>query len=131
MNAFEEVRFMWADREWRITPDRMLACIAKIEDVITLGELNEYLSSRRIPFGKLAMAFAAVLRHAGVPNVNDYEVYRSMFAVAVDEDGKPIQLTEDIKHQIALDVIEKLMVMMLPPDYIEKKLQEANTGKKQ
>lgn len=121
MSGFEEVLITWKDKQYRIPPEQVMRCIAKIEDVITLTELQRYSASQTIPFAKIAMAFGAVLRHAGA-QVNDFEVYRAMFSEALDAEGKP--LDEGGKYMIAVEAVHKLMVMMLPPDYLAAKLAQ-------
>lgn len=125
MNGFEEVRVTWEGREYRIPPDQVLRCIAKIEDVITLAELQRFTAAEQVPFAKIAMAFGAVLRHAGA-DVNDYAVYRAMFDEATDAEGKPLDSTG--KFLVAVEAVQKLMVLMLPPDYIAKKLAAHDAG---
>lgn len=123
MNGFEEVRITWKDREYRIPPDQVMRCIAKIEDIITLTELQRYSEAKTIPFAKIALAFGAVLRHAGA-QVNDFEVYRAMFSEALDAEDKP--LDEGGKYLVAVEAVHKLMVLMLPPDYLAAKLAQMN-----
>jgi hypothetical protein len=119
--AFESVAISWRGVEKVILPDQLLRCIAKIEDVLTLAELERYAEERKVPFGKIAMAFGAVLRHAGF-KVTDLEVYRELFN---ETEG-----TEDEKkYAVAIDAVQKLLVLMLPPDYIQKKLEDQQTKK--
>jgi hypothetical protein len=107
MAIFEEIRLRWDGREFVVTPDRVMACIAKIEDHITLVELKGYAERGTAPLGKLASAFAAVLRHAGA-RVTDEEVYAGMFRSGA-----------------------MLLLMMIPPQSLQDAVagEDAPTGK--
>lgn len=75
---FEPLILTWKGNEYRVEPDRILMCIASVEDILTLAELSNYTSSRMtIPMAKLSMAFGRILRFAGA-NVTDQEVYKEV-----------------------------------------------------
>lgn len=101
MRIFEPITLHWEGRDYSIPPDDVLRCIAKIEDHITLIELSTASNKRTIPLAKMAIAFGAVLRHAGA-HVSDDEVYAGMFA-----DGNLVN-----KAQVA---VTTLLTLMIPP----------------
>jgi hypothetical protein len=117
MAIFEEIRLRWDGREFVVTPDRVMACIAKIEDHITLVELKGYAERGTAPLGKLASAFAAVLRHAGA-RVTDEEVYAGMFRSGAMQTQCKV-------------AIETLLLMMIPPQSLQDAVagEDAPTGK--
>ena len=65
MGAFDDVTLNWGGRDYTIPANRMMGAIARIEDVVTLVELNAYFGRDAVPLGKISMAFGAVLRYAG------------------------------------------------------------------
>jgi hypothetical protein len=77
-----------------------MGAIARIEDVITLAELQNYSIRGAAPIGKLSMAYAAVLRYAGA-RVTDEEVYEKSFV-------------GDREQEAMIMAIMNLMKMMLP-----------------
>ena len=74
---FDDVQLGWKDTDYVIPANRVLRAIAAIEDVIELHELSGYIQGQKISFAKISMAYAAVLRVAGV-DVSDDEVYEAM-----------------------------------------------------
>lgn len=107
MPLFEEVRLKWNGAEYVIPPDNVLTAIAKIEDVLTLGELANYQGRGRLPLAKLAIAFGAVLRHAGC-RVKDEEVYAVMFG----NGGQDLQR----ESYVAVFTLQR---MMIPPPSLQ------------
>lgn len=98
---FEPITLTWNGRDYVIPADRVMQAIAKIEDVITLLELRQYGEKGTAPLGKLAMAYAAILRFAGA-NARDDEVYGALFS-------------NDESQTRIMDAIDTLLKMMLPP----------------
>lgn len=83
MGAFADIELEWGDRIYTIKSHRVMGAIARIEDIITLPELRACGLRGGAPIGKLAMAYAAVLRYAGA-TVDDDEVYEKAFANSAD-----------------------------------------------
>lgn len=82
MSAFDEVRLKWNDTEYIIMPNRMMSAIARIEDHVTFGDLQQaHQRGTGMPLAKLSAAFASVLRFAGAPfkEVTAENVYLAMF----------------------------------------------------
>ena len=102
--VFEPVELTWQGRTFVIPPERMLKAIAKIEAVLSFGELAR---SENIPLTKLAAAYGAVLRHAGA-RVTDEEVFAALF---------------DTGASSAAGVLVGLWMMILPPS-VRKKFSE-------
>lgn len=109
---FEEIKIAWKGRDYSIPPNRVLQCIAKVEDIITLTDLHRFSMSQSTPFGKLAMAFGAVLRHAGA-RVTDDEVHLAMFQ------------NQDESTGTALQAVQMLLLMMIPPGARKKAMDVA------
>ena len=58
----------YKDKEYTINEVEVLEVCDAVEDFVTLGELAEMLSHpKRIKFGKLASAYASMLRAIGAP----------------------------------------------------------------
>lgn len=104
MSSFEEVGLTWEGREYVIPADGVLRVIAKVEDVITLGELA--VAQKRIPLAKLATAYGVMLRAAGA-DVTDEQVYSGMFA----NGGK------DMPRR-AMQAALTLQALMIPPEHL-------------
>jgi hypothetical protein len=81
--------------------------IGKIEERITLWELNTYAQNpEKMQFRKVATGFAIALRHAGA-KVTDEEVYEGMF---------------DFRDQSrAASALATLITMMVPPEALQEK----------
>ena len=100
MADFEAVTLKWQGAEYKIRPNRMMQALAKVESVITFGELFRYLQERQtVPVYTVAMAFGALLRHTGA-SVQDIEVARELSREPGALDG-------------AIDV---LVTLLAPPD---------------
>lgn len=106
MPIFEEVRLSWKGKDYVIPANDVLRAIAKVEDVLTLGELGSARGDGRVPYAKLASAFGALLRHAGA-SVTDEEVYNDLFS------GGPKDLPRS-----ALAAIVTLQTLMIPPEHL-------------
>lgn len=107
MGIFQEVKLRWGDEEFVVAPDRIMPLLAKIEDVITIGELQRSVTQAKPPIAKLAMAFGIALRHAGA-KVTDDEVYEGMFAEG------------ELQVKVAQSVFS-LLVLMIPPSKIVRR----------
>lgn len=107
MSIFKEVKLQWNGRDYVIPPDNVLMAIAKVEDILTLGELSRAMVKNTIPTGKLAQAFGAILRHAGA-NVTDDEVYAGMFG-------------SGDRARAASSAVSTLLVLMIPPAELQQK----------
>lgn len=108
--VFEDIRLAWDGQPVVIPANRVLGAIARVEDVITFGELAEAARSNRYSVARLSRAFGAVLRYAGV-EVGDDEVYAGVFS------GKT--------HNVAAS-ISVLLQMMIPPASLTRGKSEGN-----
>lgn len=82
MNApaiFDPIVLQWGGATRTINPDRVMGAIARVEDVITLQEMQVFSERGAAPMAKLAMAYGSVLRYTGIV-VTDEEVYAGMFS---------------------------------------------------
>lgn len=102
MNAFEAVSITWKGAEYVVPPDRVLALIAAVEDVITLPELAAMGEARRPKVAKIAAGYGAWLRFAGC-RVTDAEVFSSIYSTAVTPAS-------------AMEHIAALMSVLMPSD---------------
>ena len=92
----------WHDKEYTIAPKVTLRAIAIVEEHITFFELIRAVQSQSPPVARISMAYAALLRFAGVPSVDDNAVYEWL----VSSPG-------DMSHVI--EVISDLLALMVPP----------------
>jgi len=114
MPVFEKVEVEWKGQKYTLPPSRVVRCIADVEDVLTLAQLSRYLAMGNPPLGKLSMAFAILLQHAGA-RVSDDEVYNVLFK-------------DDVENERAVQCIYALQVLMIPPEHLrtaEAKLRAA------
>lgn len=99
---FEDVHLEWNGQKYTIRKERVLKAIARIEDVVTMVELQRFWERQTTPMAKIAMAYGSVLRYAGA-KVTDDEVYIGMFGA----EGTSAD-------QVVLS-INNLIEMMVPP----------------
>lgn len=76
--SFDDVTLTWGGVDYTIPSNKMMGAIARIEDHVTMPELQQFGQRGTIPLSRLAAAFAAVLRYAGC-KVSDEDVYEAMF----------------------------------------------------
>lgn len=108
MAIFEEIQLDWKGKTYSIPPDKVLRCIAQMEDIVTLGRLHEFMATGQIPLVKLSRAFASALRFAGA-RVSDDEVYSGMFEAGTQE-----------TQRRALEAISVLQTLMVPPEHLRQ-----------
>ena len=97
------ITLVWKGETHTIPPRRVMECILAVEDIITLGQLARASQANDPPVGRLARAYATVLRMLGV-TVEDHEVYRAMF-------GPDLAMTP-------LATINTLLTLLVPPEAI-------------
>ncbi len=115
MSGFDDVRLEWSGKEYIIRKDRVLGAIARIEDVVTMAELQRFWDRGTAPMAKIAMAYGAVLRYAGA-KVTDDEVYVGMFGSG----GTPADsVVTSVTHLI------EMMVPKSAREEVEKKKPSA------
>lgn len=117
MNAFEAVSITWKGAEYVVPPDRVLALIAAIEEVITLPELAEMGEKRRPKVAKISEAYGAWLRHAGC-KVTNAEVFSTMFSMVVT----PASAMEHIAG--LMSVLMPLEIRKATVEHLEKIVAE-------
>jgi hypothetical protein len=117
MNApaiFDEIRLGWQGRKFVIPPNKVMGALARVEDVVTLEELQRYGARKTAPMAKLAMAYGTALRYAG-SSASDDEIYREL--VRGTEDGAGV-----------LAAIAGLLSMMIPPIREDEVKKDAPAG---
>ena len=115
MSIFEDIKLAWDGRDYVIPSDRVMGAIARIEDVVTLGELQRYSEKQAAPLAKVAMAYGTVLRYAGA-NVTDDQVYAGIFS------GEAPNQQDSI-----VTSIYTLLAMMLPPEAMRSGSKDEDT----
>jgi uncharacterized protein YerC len=98
---FDDIRLGWQGKPFVIPAHRVMGALARVEDVVTLSELQAFAARKTAPMAKLAMAYGSALRYAGA-TATDEEVYRSL--VRGNEDGVGV-----------LTAVAGLLSMMIPP----------------
>ena len=78
-SPFEDIHLGWAGKKYTIPADRVMGAIKRIEDHVTLAELQRDAGRGTLRLGKLSAAFADVLRYAGAAGVTERAVYAGMF----------------------------------------------------
>ena len=106
MGVFDDIRLNWQGTDYVIPANKVMGAIARIEDIITLTEIYEASQRRSVKFSRVASAYAAVLRYAGV-QVSDEQVYLGLF--------------KDNTAAVVNAALAGLLQMMLPPDSASQK----------
>jgi hypothetical protein len=109
---FEPVMLKWDGAEYKIRPNDMMRALAKVESVITFAELFRFLNERQtVPVFTLAMAYGALLRHAGA-RVRDIDVARQLGA---DQD-------------VIAGAVDTLVTLLAPPDAFQASAEGGVAG---
>jgi hypothetical protein len=104
----QDVTFSWKGAEYKVEAREVLPLIAKVEEIITLGELADASNTGKVPLAKLSKAFGVALRYAGA-KVTDEEMYVGMFENA------------SAGMAAARSAIMALIGMMIPPEYLQER----------
>jgi hypothetical protein len=78
-SPFDDIHLGWEGQKYTIPAHRVMGAIKRIEDHVTLAELQRDAGRGTLRLGKMAAAFAEVLRYAGAPAVTEADVYAKMF----------------------------------------------------
>ena len=111
MSIFQDVVLSYDGSEYRVKSNDVMRLIAKIEDVITIGELT----NGNVKFAKLAMAYGEALRFAGA-NVDDDAVYKAIYT------AKGVVSAQD--------AVSGLLALMIPVDIKPAKKKPTKKKKK-
>lgn len=106
MSRFSEVTLTWGEKEYKVSPDKVLDLVDSIEDHVVL----EDLTTGRPPRARIAKAYAAAIKFAGGYAKPD-DVYAALFNA---EDQKRI-----------FGVIDALLCVMIPPESLRKLMPKA------
>jgi len=104
--VFRDLELEWQGVVYSIPANRIMGAIARIEEVVTLPELQAYAQRGTAPVAKLSMAFGSVLRYAGA-DISDDEVYAAALAENAEESGG------------VLTAVMNVMQIMIPPDVLK------------
>jgi hypothetical protein len=105
--SFQDIELEWKGDIYTIKAHRVMGAIARIEEYITLPELNTYTQRGGAPIGRLSQAYCAVLKYAGA-SVTEADVYEQSFATNGDENNIMLAVTN-------------IMMILLPPS-VRKRL---------
>lgn len=78
-SPFDPVHVAWAGKQYTIAADRVMGAIKRVEDHVTLAELQVAASRGQLKLARLAGAYADLLRYAGAADVTEADVYAGMF----------------------------------------------------
>lgn len=107
MSTFEEVKVSWKGQEAAIPANNVLRAIAKVESVLTVGELGALsITGAPKPLAKISMAYGLLLRHAGI-KVEDDDIYAAMFS-------GPDTIVQ------AGALLNALIALMVPPEHMKE-----------
>jgi len=98
--VFTDIELEWGGRVWTIKAHRVMGALARIEQHITLAELQDYSQRGTAPLVRLSMAYGDALRYAGA-RVSDDDIYEQAL------NGGDAQDT-------VMQAVMMLMQMMLP-----------------
>lgn len=112
MGSFEDIRLQWAGKDYVIPARRELGAIARVEDVLTLNEVQRFSARGAVPTAKIAMAFGSLLRYAGA-TFTDEEVYAGMFGGAGTSGDAGVAATSAL-----------VAILMRPYKHVEKLMAE-------
>lgn len=100
MSKFQPIILEYKGRKYIIPANQVMGAILVIEDYVTLAQLFQWQESGIAPLGKIASAYAAVLRYAGA-EVSSEEMYEAMFS-------------KDAAENSSL-AVRHILSLMLPP----------------
>lgn len=80
-SPFDDIHLGWQGKTLTIPAHRVMGAIKRIEDHVTLAELQADAGRGTLRLGKLSAAYADVLRYAGANGVTEEDVYAGMFGV--------------------------------------------------
>ncbi len=89
-SPFEDYKLAWRDKEYTIPARQIMGAISRVEDIVTLSELQVFFQRNAAPLARIAEAYAAVLRYAGASVTAD-EVYAGMFGNAAGNTGETVK----------------------------------------
>ena len=109
MSVFRDVTLGFEGKEYTIPSNKIMMLIAKVEDVVSLGDLTTGMGPK---LSRLAEAYCVCLKYAGA-DVKIEEVYETLFG---DGGRKNVE-----------GAITNLMTLMLPPSSYQPDTEK--TGK--
>lgn len=109
MPVFDDVTLEWDGKEKTVPADGVMRMLAKVEDHLTLHEMQTFSERGTAPLIRVSMAYAAALKHAGF-QVDDQTVYKRLMDSSDGDEGR-----------FAIDVITQLQMMMVPPADLDVK----------
>lgn len=110
MAGFDDIVIPWAGRDYRLKargPNGRMLAGARIESIITLGELSAFMQRQAVPHITLCRAYGQLLRHVGA-TVTDDEV--------LDWLGED---SERIGERIA-EMLDRVMTVLTPGNLPKK-----------
>jgi len=99
-SPFDDIHLGWDGKQFTIPAHRVMGAIKRVEDHVTLAELQGDAGRGTLRLAKLSAAYAEVLRYAGVADVTEDAVYAGMFG--------------DQAQQNVVGAVASLLGMMIP-----------------
>lgn len=127
MSNFDDVEIEWKGTKYTIKKNRVLGAIARIEDVVTMSELQRFWDRGTAPMAKIAMAYGAVLRYVGV-NVTDDEVYEGMFSKEKGSSENVVASVAALVEMMIPPVARKVLKEQIEKEDKQEKSQEADSN---
>jgi hypothetical protein len=84
MSMFDDIKLGWQGQNYVIPAHRGLEAMARVEEAMTLHELQQFHMRRTLPVAKLANAYASLLGCAG-KIITGEEVYATLKGSGVQE----------------------------------------------
>lgn len=109
MSKFQDIKLSWGGKSLIIRSDQVMRAIAVIEEHVTINELSEFAKRKTAPMARISLAYAALIKFAG-GECEAEDVYASMFS-------------GDAKAAQAMDAVNGLLVLMLPPGNIAPEVE--------
>jgi hypothetical protein len=106
MPIFEDIAVEYNGEKRTIQSNQVMRLIARVEDVISIKRLVKGIEDGDPPMGKVAIAYAMMLRYAGI-SVTDEEIYCELFG-------------NSGAASMALDSAMGLLSLMVPPEKLVK-----------
>jgi hypothetical protein len=128
MGVFTDIELDWGGKVFTIRGQRVMGAISRIEDVITMPELQAYSLKGTYPLAKLCAAYASMLRYAGA-RVSDEEVYALCFAGEREQEAVVMGVMNLMKMMLPASARAKMEAALADPDGVQAQaLEESDLG---
>ena len=111
MGAFTDIELAWGGTIYTIRGQRVMGALSRIEDVITMPELQAYSARGTYPLAKLCSAYAAVLKYAGA-RVSDEDIYEMAFSGEAEQEAVIMGVMNLMKMMVPASARAKMEAAM-------------------